>query len=65
MEDEAAPVITRMPVEIKVANYSGQNEELAQIVASYVTAQDEDTIIKMQWQPMEMVTDWMELTCRS
>ena len=46
VEDEAAPVITRMPVEIKVANYSGQNEELAQIVASYVTAQDEDTIIK-------------------
>lgn len=46
VKDGEAPVITRIPEELTVENYSGQGEELAQIVASYISAQDGDTIIK-------------------
>lgn len=46
VEDDETPVITRIPTEIKIGNYSGQNEELAKLVASYITAHDGDTIIK-------------------
>ena len=43
--DDEAPVITRLPVEIKVENYTGQNDDLAELIASYITAKDGDTVI--------------------
>ena len=46
MEDDEAPVITRVPVEIKLERYNGQADELADLVASYVNAQDGDTLIR-------------------
>ena len=45
VEDDEAPVITKVPVELKVENYKGQKEELAQLVASYISAQDGKNII--------------------
>lgn len=46
VEDDEAPVITRVPVEIKLESYNGQADELAELVASYVNAQDGDTLIR-------------------
>ena len=46
VEDDEAPVITRVPVEIKLESYNGQADELADLVASYVNAQDGDTLIR-------------------
>ena len=40
VEDDIAPVVTRIPIELKIEGYDGQKEELAQLVASYVTATD-------------------------
>ena len=45
VEDDEAPVITKVPVELKVENYKGQKEELAQLIASYISAQDGKDII--------------------
>ena len=45
VEDDEAPVITKVPVELKVENYKGQKEELAQLIASYISAQDGKNII--------------------
>lgn len=46
VEDDEAPVITRIPVDIKVKNYNGQKDELADLIVSYITAKDGDTVIK-------------------
>lgn len=40
VEDDIAPVVTRIPIELKIEGYDGQKEELAELVASYVTAID-------------------------
>lgn len=40
VEDDIAPVVTRIPIELKIEGYDGQKEELAELVASYVTATD-------------------------
>ena len=49
VEDDQPPVITRIPVELKVYSYEGQKEQLAQIVASYITAHDGGTPIKLAY----------------
>lgn len=43
--DDRAPTVTRLPVCLEVANYAMQQEMLAELVAGYVTADDDGQVI--------------------
>lgn len=40
VEDDEAPVIIKIPKQLEILNYTGQQDELAELIASYVTTVD-------------------------
>lgn len=65
VEDDEAPVITRVPLKLTVQGYDGQKEELAQLIASYVTASDNGTEITAATQESSLAPNTVAICVNS